>query len=79
MGFDIRLIKLAYERTVEKIGRLNFDYMNAILSSWHEKGLKTPEQVAGGDNKSAQQTGEKKTSFDLDEFDKMSIYNTPKL
>ncbi|WP_197068335.1 DnaD domain protein [Candidatus Soleaferrea massiliensis] len=79
MGFDIRLIKLSYERTIEKIGKLSFDYMNAILTSWKEKGLKTPEQVMRSDKPPEQGQQEKKTSFDLDEFDKISIFNTPKL
>ena len=45
-GFDIAMIRLAYERTVEKIGKLSFPYIDSILSSWYKKGIKTPRQAS---------------------------------
>lgn len=44
--FDIAMMKLAFERTVEKTGKLSFAYINTILSSWHSKGIKTPKDAA---------------------------------
>ena len=35
--FDISMVKLAYERTVDQIGKVSFAYINKILTSWHEK------------------------------------------
>lgn len=40
------MIRLAYERTVEKIGKLSFPYIDSILSSWYKKGIKTPRQAS---------------------------------
>ena len=45
MGFDVEMMVLAYNRTVDKTGKINFNYTNKILQGWHENGLKTPEDV----------------------------------
>ena len=39
------MIKCAYERTVNNTGKLSMPYMNTILRSWHEKGIKTPART----------------------------------
>ena len=44
-GFNIEMITLAYERTVDKIGKVSFPYINKILQSWHENHITTPEEV----------------------------------
>ena len=43
--FDIAMIRLAYERTVDNIGKLSFPYIDTILKSWHEKGYRTPKEA----------------------------------
>lgn len=45
MGFEDKVIRRAYEETVLKKGGLNWAYMNAILKSWHQKGLHNQEQL----------------------------------
>lgn len=37
--FDIAMVKLAYERAIDQIGKVSFAYINKILSSWHDKGI----------------------------------------
>lgn len=49
MGFDREVIELAYDKTMLKCKELKWPYMNKILSSWHDKGLHTLDQVAAGD------------------------------
>lgn len=39
------LILLAYEKCINIKGKLTMSYMNGILSSWHKKGITTPEQA----------------------------------
>lgn len=39
------LVHLAYEKTVDSIGKVKLAYMNKILESWFEKGYQTPEDV----------------------------------
>ena len=49
LGFPQDSILIAYDRTVTQTGGLKWAYMNKILQSWHQKGLRTPEQIETGD------------------------------
>lgn len=42
---SIQLIRLAYERTVERIGKLSFAYIDSILKAWHDKNITTPQEA----------------------------------
>ncbi len=50
-GFSDELISAAYDKTVLNTGKLVWKYMNSILQSWAQKGLKTIEDVRTGDRK----------------------------
>lgn len=67
-NFNIDVIKLAFERTISAINKLSFPYINKILSSWHEKGFKSIEDITatGGYSKPQKDT----TSYDIDDIDK---------
>ena len=43
-GYNMNIIEIALKKTTSKTNP-NFDYINKILSDWHERGLKTPEAV----------------------------------
>jgi len=43
--FTPDIITIAYERTVLRCGRLEWNYIHAILQKWQEQGLTSPEQV----------------------------------
>ncbi len=81
-GFDIALIRLAYERTVDSTGSLSYPYLNKILANWHEKGITTPEQAcaemsvppARPKGRTPAATGQKKASYDLAEIERMITY-----
>ncbi len=47
LGFSDDMILLAYEKTIMQTGKVAFNYMNAILSDWHDKNIKTPEEASG--------------------------------
>ena len=51
MGFEDKVISMAYERTCLNTGGLNWAYMHKILSRWHEAGLRTAEAIQNGDRK----------------------------
>ena len=53
MGFPNEVITMAYERTCVNTGGMRWPYMDKILTSWHEEGLKTARQVQSGDRKAA--------------------------
>lgn len=42
---SLDLVELAYDKTVDGIGKLSFGYMNKILSKWHDGGAVTAEQA----------------------------------
>lgn len=55
-GFPVESILIAYDRTMTKTGGLKWKYMDAIIQSWAEKGLFTPEQIEKGDKKPEKKT-----------------------
>jgi len=50
-GYSDELISAAYDKTVLNTGRLVWKYMDSILKSWEQKGLKTMDEVRTGDRK----------------------------
>lgn len=77
LGFNIEMIRMAYERTVDQIGQVSFPYINKILENWHALGLKTPEEVLTGDTpkkgKNGKTFGQGGTSYDLQAFDRQGF------
>ena len=51
MNFSINMIEQAYDITIKNTGKLAFAYMNKILTSWHQKGIKTPEKIQERDQR----------------------------
>ena len=66
-GISSDLIHFAYEKCIEKTAKLSFPYINKILLSWHQKGIKTVSEAAA-ENKPKDES--KKPSFDLDELER---------
>ncbi len=66
-GFDV--LELAYQKTVDATGKASLAYMDKILSSWHQKGFKTLDDINAGDAAPA----DKKGSFDTDDFFSMAV------
>ena len=49
-GFDIDVIHYAYEKTIEQINKLSFDYINKILLSWKDSGFTSVKQIRDAEN-----------------------------
>lgn len=64
MGLEDQVIAMAYERTCLNTGGMSWPYMNKILTRWNEAGLKTAQQVKGGDTK---ETSSGKRQLDSEE------------
>ncbi len=45
MGFSPDALSVAYDRTVTNTGSLKWNYMNKIVSSWHQKGIHTVQEI----------------------------------
>ena len=81
MGFDCRTLAVAYARTVTNTGALKWGYMNKIVTSWHEKGLHSIEDVEQNDTrpsavKPANRHSDKVTNDELERL--RSIYKKVK-
>ena len=65
--FSPQMLKLAYDRNVDRTGKYTAGYMHKILEGWHQTGISTPEQLEQKDSqKYASKTSE--TTHDLDEY-----------
>ena len=53
MGFLPEAVAIAYDRTVVKLGKLHWSYMDKIFQSWHAKKLHTPAEIEAGDSRRA--------------------------
>lgn len=43
-GYDLKIIEIALKKTTAKTNP-SFDYIDKLISSWHERNLKTPESI----------------------------------
>lgn len=68
--FSIELIHLAYEKTVEQINKVSFEYINKILLTWKENGYKTPEDVhnAESEYKKKRRSDASSDGFNADKY-----------
>ena len=66
-GMDLDMIRLAYDQTVDTIGKISFPYMDKIMLNWKQQGLSTPEAVssANATRKNTLQES-KRPSYDMD-------------
>ncbi|RPF48362.1 DnaD/phage-associated family protein [Hydrogenoanaerobacterium saccharovorans] len=79
--FDIPVIKLAYERSIEHTGKVSFPYINKVLTNWHSQNITTPEQATKEEAAFARQKTERekpKSSYDIDELEQFFLHNSPK-
>ena len=72
-GHDV--IRLAYDATVDAIGKPSLSYANTILERWYAEGYRTVEDVtkAMEDYRRAKSGG---SSFDIDDFFQAALKNT---
>ncbi len=79
-NFSMDMIHLAYEETADNIQKLSFQYMDKILVSWFNDGLKTPADVERAKQERKNQVSsvknvsskKRQTSYDIDEFMKQN-------
>lgn len=71
-GFSLELIGYAYEKTIEQINKLSFDYINKILLTWKNNGYATVKEVRNAEEqyKSNKKTKPKndQSSSDIDKY-----------
>ena len=75
MQYDDEVLKMAYEITVDAIGKASIPYANSILERWNAAGYRTAEEVqnAIADYRRQKSNG---SSFDVDDFFEAAIRRT---
>ncbi|MBQ4100531.1 MAG: DnaD domain protein [Oscillospiraceae bacterium] len=74
LGYDINIIKMAYDKAIDIKDTTSFDYINGILQNWHKDGVKTEQDILNlkppknktGQNK--QNNKVKETSFNIKKY-----------
>ncbi len=67
------LITEAYNRCIDKTGKLSMSYMNRILEKWHNKGLNSLDEIEKAEKKKT----EKAKSYDIDEAEDLLFFIPP--
>ena len=78
LNLSLELIEFAYEKCVDSLNKLSFPYINKILMNWSDGGYQTKEQIIKEDkNDKIIKTDKNDHSYDLNEFYKLALNNTP--
>ena len=56
-GYDFSVIELALKRTTSAVNP-SFEYINRILTNWHDKGYKTREEILAAEEKETRKSPE---------------------
>ena len=81
MGFTVEMLVIAYNKCVDNTNKLNYKYIDTILSNWASKSIFTPEQVKQEDekyhtskkNKNTNKNANKQTTYILDDFEEFAM------
>ena len=71
-GYNMEVVKYAYEITVENTGNFSFPYINKILGNWIEKGIRTIDDAkndAAEHKKNYKPKPDNSDGFDADEYE----------
>lgn len=89
MDLTVDMVELAYDKTVDSIGKVSFNYMDKILRTWFENGIKSAEAAEEFDvrtkpvkkqpkaNANSQPAESSAPSYDLDLLFEHALNSTP--
>lgn len=81
-GVSLDLVILAYEKTVDNIGKVKFSYMNKIIIGWQENGVTTAAEAKSAAEKRGMENTVKDSgehSYNLDLLVAHAMNNTPQI
>ena len=64
------MVRLAFDQTVDSIGKISFPYMDKVMANWHQQGLKTPLEVEKANQSRKAAKPEEKPSYDMNLINK---------
>ena len=71
LGYGYDMIARAFEECLDRTGKVQMNYINKVLSNWRDSGFEKPSDIVSKPKKA--DDGAKKTSYDLDKFEKASL------
>lgn len=79
--FGSDMIREAYERCVNATGKMSMSYMNTILERWHNANITTTKEAAAEYTdktvrKKDKKEPERRSTYDIDEYERMSVLDT---
>ena len=89
MDVTLDMVELAYDKTVDGIGKPSFNYMDKILRKWHENGITNADDAAAFDERTKPARKQEKAvkapepkasaapSYDLDLLFEHALNTTP--
>ena len=75
MQYDDEVLRMAYEITVDAIGKPSIPYANSVLERWNAAGYRTAEEVQNAIDEYRRQKNNG-SSFDVDDFFEAAIRRT---
>lgn len=87
-GYNADMIYFAYEESIDRTGKANFEYMDKVMSNWHKNGVRTPQDIqrekikwqqqkskqSASKNATKKSPGERREpTFDVSEFTKKAV------
>ncbi len=78
--FSDEMIKEAYDRCINAIGKYRASYVNSILMRWHQSNIKTIEQAKADQKSKAKKKKDSggssgNSSFDIDDLDDLAMFD----
>ena len=67
-GYDIDVIKYAYDIMIDRIQKPVPKYANSILERWYAEGLKTLDEITAYERRAKESKAEDQKSYDVDDF-----------
>lgn len=74
-NFSREMIREAYERCVNRTGKIHLPYMNKILERWRSQGITTLAQAQEEQNRKNEQQQSSRVSYDIDSFENSGAFD----
>lgn len=74
--FSTQMLREAYDRCVDTIGKMELKYINSILERWRNEGITTPEQAFWEKSEKAAERkaeAESKRTYDMEAYEKFDF------
>lgn len=69
--FSPEMLREAYERCVDSKGAMKFSYIDGILKRWNSNGIRNKKELQSFESSPEKKNSTRKTSYNIDELDKI--------